>query len=354
MSILIVGPISGPVTGQNVANNLLIEGLKSNNCVDYVDTNQISEISNFNNQGKLSIKKIFSDIKNIFEIIKKINKNNYTKIYITPGQTFLGFIKFAPIINYANIKKEQIFLHFHGGYFRKMYQSCSSVKQKYLKKVLKKANGVIVLSNSLKKMFLNIIETEKIYICENGIDETFLSEKPKKKNLCVNILFLSNLMKTKGILDLIESTTYMEYKFKLHIAGNLPDDIKETFFDKINKNSNIHYYGPVYGEKKKKLFEKTDVFCLPTYYPVEGQPISILEAMGMGCAIVTTRHSGIPDIVQNGINCFFCEKQNPNSIAKEIKNAFDNLMILSQNNKQIVKEKYLQKHFVERIECILK
>lgn len=44
-------------------------------------------------------------------------------------------------------------------------------------------------------------------------------------------------------------------------------------------------------------------FALPTRYPNEGQPISILEAMGNGMFIITTDHAGIPDIVdtENGI-----------------------------------------------------
>lgn len=42
---------------------------------------------------------------------------------------------------------------------------------------------------------------------------------------------------------------------------------------------------------------------MPTRYPNEGQPISILEAMGNGMFIITTDHAGIPDIVgtENGI-----------------------------------------------------
>lgn len=41
---------------------------------------------------------------------------------------------------------------------------------------------------------------------------------------------------------------------------------------------------------------------MPTRYPNEGQPISILEAMGNGMFIITTDHAGIPDIVEDGVN----------------------------------------------------
>ena len=57
------------------------------------------------------------------------------------------------------------------------------------------------------------------------------------------------------------------------------------------------------GEEKRKLLKECYIFALPTRYPNEGQPISILEAMGNGMFIITTDHAGIPDIVgtENGI-----------------------------------------------------
>lgn len=45
-----------------------------------------------------------------------------------------------------------------------------------------------------------------------------------------------------------------------------------------------------------------------TRYPNEGQPISILEAMGNGMMIVTTDHAGIPDIVEDGVNGIIAQK----------------------------------------------
>lgn len=64
----------------------------------------------------------------------------------------------------------------------------------------------------------------------------------------------------------------------------------------------IFYHGIVDGDKKRELLKTCDIFVLLTRYPNEGQPISILEAMGNGMMIVTTDHAGISDIVQNGVN----------------------------------------------------
>jgi len=46
------------------------------------------------------------------------------------------------------------------------------------------------------------------------------------------------------------------------------------------------------------------VAVLPTNYHVEGQPVSIVEAMGYSCAIISTKFRSIPDLVDE-TNCIF-------------------------------------------------
>jgi glycosyltransferase involved in cell wall biosynthesis len=73
----------------------------------------------------------------------------------------------------------------------------------------------------------------------------------------------------------------------------------------------MRYHGTVHGARKQELLREAHVFCLPTYYPYEGQPISILEAYASGCAVITTDHSGIFDIFADGVNGYAVPKQSP-------------------------------------------
>ncbi len=77
------------------------------------------------------------------------------------------------------------------------------------------------------------------------------------------------------------------------------------FFNFIENNKlekYITYHGIVSGDKKRKLLKECNIFILLTRYPSEGQPISILEAMGNGLLVVTTDNVGIPDIIKDGVN----------------------------------------------------
>src|SRR5882757_10294661 len=58
----------------------------------------------------------------------------------------------------------------------------------------------------------------------------------------------------------------------------------------------IEYAGFVSGERKERLFKEADLFCFPTYYENENQPVNLIEAMAFGLPILTTRWRSIPEL----------------------------------------------------------
>ena len=113
-------------------------------------------------------------------------------------------------------------------------------------------------------------------------------------------------------MDALDALISDEIPFEAKIAGNIPDD-QHDLLEKINILNNTDYLGVVSGKLKTELLSWGNVFCLPTYYSMEGQPISIIEAMGFGNFIVTTNHAGIPDIC-NRKNSLFVQKRDSKSL----------------------------------------
>ena len=173
----------------------------------------------------------------------------------------------------------------------------------------------------------------------------------------LQILYLSNLMKSKGILDLMEACLKLkeeEFKFHLNLAGNIEEEILETVNQMIKDlGDSVTYNGVVKGDKKVTLLKDNHIFCLPTYYPNEGQPISILEAMGNGLAIITTTQGGMVDIFKDGENGVLCYKKNPESICEAIKICKEDYERYAKKNYYECLAKYNRKEFVARIENII-
>ena len=91
----------------------------------------------------------------------------------------------------------------------------------------------------------------------------------------------------------------------------------------------------VSGKKKRDLLENCDIFILPTNYPYEGQPISILEAYASSCAVITCNHSWIPDIFEDGTNGMYVNFNNSTDISSKIRSIFadtDRLIDMKNTN----------------------
>ncbi|CAH2713880.1 hypothetical protein BACCIP111895_01034 [Neobacillus rhizosphaerae] len=366
MKILLIGPFPEPITGSSLANEILLDGLvEKGHMVDFLDTNTEKSFTNLSSQGKFNIKKVFSSVSPILKGVCNILFKKYDAVYITPAQSYIGFLKYTPFIDAACLKRIPVYIHFHGGFVRKMFDSINEVKQLKLKRYFNKCESVIVLGQSLKKMFEGIIPPEKVRVCENGIEDKFIlsSKELKEKVLTIDssekleIIYLSNLMKTKGILDLLEACKQLKEEnidFHLNIAGNIEPDVKEEFERYLLMlERNITYHGVVKGDAKRELLLKAHVFCLPTYYPNEGQPISILEAMGMGCAIVTTSQGGINDIFKDKMNGLQCTSKDINDIASCMKKVRVDIANIIKNNTKKVEDNYMSNNFVNRVVKIM-
>jgi glycosyltransferase involved in cell wall biosynthesis len=366
MRVLIIGPFPPPIHGMSLANMNLYSELKKNHEVIILDTTTNRNFSDLSQQGNFKGIKIFTSLKQVLSgTMRILFSKRFDIIYITPAQSAVGYIKYVPFMWAAHVRRIPYLIHIHGGYFRTMYDQTDGWKKKIINRSLKNLSAAIVLGDSLKYMFEGLIPDEKIFVCENGVEEEIFATKEEieekikrfKKDDTLRVLYLSNLMRAKGILDLLEAIKIIKdngKKVHLDVAGAIEPSIKneaESYFKELGDT--VTYHGVVSGKKKKDLLLGNYIFCLPTYYPNEGQPISILEAMANGCAIVTTDHGGIKDIVNKEYG-IFVEKNSPNSVAEAIEKVMKNYPERAEFAWKTASSKYKMFDFVKRVKSVLK
>ena len=173
----------------------------------------------------------------------------------------------------------------------------------------------------------------------------------------LKILFLSNLMESKGVLDLFDSIEYLNQSglnYRIDLCGAIEPEISELVNEKILKYSKyVTYHGTVNGLVKKKILENSHVLCLPTYMPSEAQPVSIMEAMANGIAVVVTDVGGIRDIFDQNENGFFCYVKEPSSIAESIIKCYNKYESIAQNNYLKAIDKFEETKFIQRVNTII-
>lgn len=313
--VLIIGPFPNPISGVSIANKVVEEILNAdlNFTVEKINTSYPI----FDEQiGEFSIQKFFFYLR-INSSFFKVLKNNI--IYITPGQTFFGVLKYALFIVAASALRKELIIHVHGNYLGKEYQSLKGFKRVLFYFLVSRFTKGIVLSNSLKHNLTPFLEDKNIFSLPNFAQDYLYKEDKKFVKDELRIFYLSNLMKEKGIFCLLNALKNLEKNniiYKAKIAGNIDQKYSKEILNLFTELKNTEYIGIVNGDDKKNLLEWGNVFVLPTFYKMEGQPISVLEAMATTNLVVTTNHAGISDVFQDKINGYFVEKNNKNSIEK--------------------------------------
>ncbi|MBS4868891.1 MAG: glycosyltransferase family 4 protein [Eubacterium sp.] len=331
-----------------------------------------------------------SDLKNVFEFEKvditnnkdfikniiKIGRSKADLFYFTISQTKGGNIRDLIILKILSMQGKKCLIHLHGGYYRQLVdKELSFLQRKMNFNAIKKLVGVIVLGESLKYIFKGMISQDKIFVVPNCVDDEFLISneefdlKINKQDEVKHILYLSNFIKEKGYRYVLKLANYEKNlcsngkKNTIHFdfAGKFFDDEeKEYFYSYIKDNGlekYITYHGVVSGNEKRELLKVCDGFVLLTRYPKEGQPISILEAMGNGMVIITTDHAGIPDIAtnENGIVFENGSEENIDIAYNRIIDLFNSdFKSIATRNRNIILNNYKESMYIYNLKNLFK
>jgi glycosyltransferase involved in cell wall biosynthesis len=232
------------------------------------------------------------------------------------GAAFYRDLIYITLIKVFHIR---IVFHLHG---KGIKQLCKyKIRQLFYKYAFR--NSDIICLSDLLKSDLEDVYKGTIHIVNNGIpDELIIDSETQKSHEKLQILFLSNLLKSKGIIDFIESLKILSGKditFYANILG-AEGDIEPVFLnDKIrelNLSNEINYLGTKTGEEKNKIIEGSDVLIYPSLN--DAFPLVLLEVMRYAKPIIATREGAIPEIVDDGRTGFLVEKHNPGQISEKL------------------------------------
>ena len=186
---------------------------------------------------------------------------------------------------------------------------------------------MILLSWKLYPDTKRVVRKENVYICPNGISDVRLFTKNKSLSV-PRLLFLSNLMVSKGVYVLLDSLKILNDNgsvFFCDIIGGETREINSLKLEheiiKRGLQNVINYHGVIYGEEKDKFLGGSDIFVHPSLD--DCFPLVLLEAMKYELPIVATNVGGISDMIKNGENGLICEVNNPNEFANCIQTLLD-------------------------------
>lgn len=325
--ILFITPLPPPVHGSGMVS-LYIKDCKELQDEYQCDFVNLSTSRSIDEIGKNSIKKYLRFIGAYILAFWKLLTNRYSLCYLAITCHGTGFIKDAPFVLLCKLFRRKIIIHQHN---KGMSKCVNKNPYSWLMPLVYRNTKVILLSWHLYQDIADVVKKEQVVICPNGIPEIF-DKVPsfERANELPELLFLSNLIPSKGVYVLLDACKILKekgYKFVCNFVGGESTEITKTVFEQAVEerglNNFVIYHGPKYGEEKNHFFKNANIFAFPTFYNNECFPLVLLEAMQYKLPIVTSDEGGIPDIVQNGVNGFVCKRKDSVSLANAIEKLFN-------------------------------
>lgn len=357
--ILFITPLPPPIHGSAMMSQYIKDSKLINEAFD-CDFVNLSTSRKMDEIGKRSMLKILRFLCAYCIVLGKLMSHRYDLYYLAITCHGIGFLKDAPFVMLCKLFGKKIVIHQHN---KGMSRDVNRWLYRWLLPLVYRNTKVILLSWRLYPDVEKVVGKEQILICPNGIPET-LSEEPevKKHNRIPHLLFLSNLLVSKGVLVLLDALEILKekgYSFICDFVGSETAEISATRFktevEKRRLNKLVIYNGKQYGENKERIFKQADVFVLPS--DNECFPLVNLEAMEYKLPVISTEVGGIPDVVKDGENGFIVEKKNPQLLAECIARLLDDRELCKKMGEigyEKYKMQYTTNHFEIKIkECLM-
>ncbi len=213
------------------------------------------------------------------------------------------------------LDKKRIYAHKYAGEWTDKNIPLTYRVQRSLLKRVRKPNIKVIISGKNEEEAVNVHDMQNPCIYGHEIDA--MNELGRKKDFSkeLRLLFVGNLMPSKGIMQLLEAlgdnTLHPRYT-QLYIAGGgkLLSDVQGKA--KSNTKVKITVSGDISREELNKLYADAHLLILPS--SSESFPKVVAEAAAYGCIPVTTSLSAITRQITDGVNGFLMPDNTPGSI----------------------------------------
>jgi len=185
-----------------------------------------------------------------------------------------------------------------------------------------KVDRFIAPSRFMRESVLRRFSSDRVELLYNGVDVTNIPASGRDKGY---VLYCGRLAPGKGAETLLRAHAAAGYNWPVVIAGTGPltDALKSQF------TRNVRFAGELSGEALSITIAEASVVVVPSEW-CENCPMSVLEAMAHGKAVVATCIGGIPELVDDRVTGFLFEPGNTEELRMHLKCLMDDAKLRSR------------------------
>jgi colanic acid/amylovoran biosynthesis glycosyltransferase len=183
----------------------------------------------------------------------------------------------------------------------------SDVRRHRLAEKVADARFVVCISDFARSQLMAVSDPRdwpKLTVVHCGIDTDGLAVAGGRESAGLRVVCVGRLVPEKGQAVLVEAIARLReegVEADLTLVGDGPG--RRTLEEQVRRHAlapAVTFTGAVSHADVKRRLAAADVFCLASF--AEGVPVVLMEAMGSGLPVVTTRVMGIPELVSDGID----------------------------------------------------
>ena len=171
------------------------------------------------------------------------------------------------------------------------------------------------------------------------------------------ILAVGRLDPVKGFPTLVEALALLEQRgvaFSCRIAGSGPleQELRQLAQDR-GISARIEFAGAQPQHVVRAWMDSATLFVLPSEVAADGNrdgiPVALMEAMASGCPVVSTRVSGIPELVGDGVQGLLVDERQPAALADALQRLLEDDAL--RERLAIAARLHVEREFDARIEA---
>ncbi len=198
--------------------------------------------------------------------------------------------------------------------------------------------------------------------CPCAIEVPDLHRAPRDPKSPLRILFIGSLQEGKGVIEILKTASLLnargrEKEFRFQIVGKWFSNKFETearqLWTEWDLESMVEFPGQLTGDDKWKAYGEADVFFFPSHYASEATPIVLMEALGAGLPILSTRWAGIPAMLEGCSTATLLPVRSPESYADALTQVHQHRFAAenwAEVSREFYRKHFLPERFIERIE----
>ena len=301
-------PLPPPVHGSNVMNQVVLKMLLEGDewRVEHIPLQFSAVVATVGQFGLIKITRHFMIV---LAAVWKLARLRPEVTYLSPAVSGFAWIRDALLIVAARAFSRDVVVHIHG---RGLSSQPSNGWIKWMRHRVFKGTHAVHLSEGLAQSIAEVTTWKSLSVLPNGIESVDAPNDPQAgSGQPINILYLSNFIETKGVLDFVsvcKNLRQQGHQFAASIVGgNGPAIDVELLRHRIEDDGLdecVVALGPRYGEDKLKVFRQTDLFLFPSFYPQECAPLVVLEALSFGIPVISYDIGAVAEMVEDGRSGF--------------------------------------------------